>query len=197
MYGPISPDSGEWIAMRIFNRRCGYVIFVQFLIIYQFMTCVVTEYDLRALWARYLKTIIFDALKVQRSSDAKYTPSRFPHCFEQESIVCDCMRHAALRPEAKAMFSCYRKGAAIDTQRPFGISFYAGFIEPLVNIEGVIAIQVQRCVSYCHGPNSIPNHAAASFLQAKVKGIAAEGSGGFALRMRTAYIRDKMRRISF
>src|SRR5260364_206263 len=122
-----------------------------------------------------LKTIIFDALKVQRSSDAKYTPSRFPPCFEQASIVCDCMRHAALRPASKAMFSCYRNGAAIDTQRRFAIGFYAGSIERRVDIEGVIAIQVQRCVSYCHGPNSIPNHAAASLLQAKVKGIAAEG----------------------
>src|SRR5260363_100213 len=129
MYGPISPDSGVCIAMRIFNRRCVYLIFVQCLLIYHFMTRVETEYDLRALWARQLKTIIFDALKVQRSSDAKYTPSRFPHCFEQESIVCDCMRHAALRPEAKAMFSCYRKGAAIDTQRRFAIGFYAGSIE--------------------------------------------------------------------
>src|SRR5260363_143300 len=129
MYGPISPDSGECIVNRLTDAGCGYLIFVQFLIIYHFMTRVETEYDLRALWGRYLKTIIFDALKVQRSSDAKYTPSRFPHCFEQESIVCDCMRHAALRPEAKAMFSCYRKGAAIDTQRRFAIGFYAGSIE--------------------------------------------------------------------
>src|SRR5260364_63931 len=63
MYGPISPDSGECIAMRIFNRRCVYLIFVQFLIIYHFMTRVETEYDLRALWARYSKRLFLTPLK--------------------------------------------------------------------------------------------------------------------------------------
>src|SRR5260363_148496 len=171
MYGPISPDSGEWIAMRIFNRRCGYVIFVQFLIIYQFMTCVVTEYDLRALWARYLKTIIFDALKVQRSSDAKYTPSRFPHCFEQESIVCDCMRHAALRPEAKAMFSCYRKGAAIDTQRRFAIGFYAGSMWAWIKFGVFFSHQVAGFFSLLPAPKSLPNPPRFSFPPGEGKGF--------------------------